>query len=234
MFARICAAFLTAGLALAGCNRVAGTEVGNPEIAVAARFALVDTFPGADVPEMNLKVMGMAYGMAGDTGACWNEPGGHMVDFASPGPASDLPMEKAKDMEWTDAELTLQAPAAAAILPDTAAFMDWENPRYAKLKLIDGADTLHALFDMPQGMKLKLMYGKGRVSDWRQGDTMRVDVRFDVGRWMAGLAHEGWTLRKDGKGVPYALFAEGENPAAWSLLKAGLPGAFMADSTAMR
>jgi hypothetical protein len=234
MVSRYIAGGILAALAIAGCNRVAGTEVGNPEIAVSARFVLVDTSANVEVPEMSLKVMGMAYGMAGDSGACWTEPDGHMVDFASPATQSALPMAKAKDAEWTDAEVLLQSPAAAAILPDTAAFLTWYNPRYAKLLLIEGPDTLRALFDMPQGMHLTLGYGKDKVSKWRAGDTMHVKVMFDVGKWAAGIGPKGgWTLRQDGKHVRYALFSEGENAAAWTALKARLPESFLADSASM-
>lgn len=235
MMARLYAAFSLVAITLAACNRVAGTEVGNPEIAVSARFVLVDTSADIDVPELNLKVMGMAYGMAGDSGECWTDPHGHMVDFASPAMESALPMAKAKDAQWTGADVLLQSPSAAAILPDTDAFMSWYNPRYAKMFLIEGTDTLHALFDMPQGMGLTLRYGKEKIAKWRTGDTMQVKVIFDVGKWAAGIGPKGaWTLRQDGKHVRYALFSEDENAAAWTVLKGRLPESFLADSASMR
>jgi hypothetical protein len=143
-------------------------------------------------------------------------------------------MAKAKDVAWTGAELTLEAPAAATGLPDTAAFMAWYNPRYTKLRLIDGADTLNALFDMPQGMKLRLAYGKETIARWRQGDTMQVKVMFNVGKWASFLGPKGWSRRQDGRGKPYALFSETENPVAWTSLKNGLTGSFMADTVSMR
>ena len=144
-------------------------------------------------------------------------------------------MAKAKDAEWMDAEVLLQAPAAASILPDTSAFMTWHNPRFSKLLLIDGSDTLPALFDMPQGMRLTVGYGKDRVAKWRAGDTMHVKVMFDVGRWAAGIGPKGgWTLRQDGKHARYVLFSESENAAAWTTLKARLPESFLADSASMR
>lgn len=235
MLTRVIAAGILAALALAACDLVAGTEVGNPEITVSARFVLVDSSANVEVPEMHLKVMGMAYGMPGDSGACWTEPDGHMVDFASPATQSALPMAKAKDAAWTAAEVLLQSPAAAAILPDTEAFMTWYNPRYVKLLLIEGSDTLHALFDMPQGMRLTLGYGKDKVARWRAGDTIHVKVMFDVGKWASGIGPKGgWTLRLDGKHVRYALFSEGENALAWTALKARLPESFLADSASMR
>lgn len=234
MIRKFLAACVGAALALAGCDRVAGTEVGNPEITIAARFVLVDSSAGVEVPEMNLKVMGMAYGMGADSGACWTDPDGHMVDLAAPKAGSPLPMVKAKDAEWTDAELLLESPAAAENLPDTVAFPDWRNYRYAKLLLIEGTDTLPAAFDMPQGMKLTLGYGKDRVAKWREGDTMMVKVMFDVAKWTAGLGPKGHTLRKDGKGARYALFSGNENSEAWDELVARLPKSFMADTASMR
>jgi hypothetical protein len=182
---------------------------------------------------MNLKVMGMAYGMGPDSGACWTDPNGHMVDLAAKSAGATLPMVKSKDAHWTEAELLLQAPAAAAILPDTSAFAAWHNYRYTKLLLIDGTDSLPVAFDMPQGMKLTLGYGKERVTNWREGDTMMVKVMFDVAKWTAGMGPKGHTLRKDGEGARYALFSADENAAAWNLLKARLPEAFQADSASM-
>ncbi len=227
---------MLATLALSACNRLAGTEVGNPEVTVAARFAVLDTSAAADIPSMNLKVMGMGYTMSsggGDSGVCWNAPNGHMVDFAADA-ANPLPPVTIHEGEWSKAELLLQSATTAESLPDSVPFQAWSNPRYAKLMRINGPDTLRALFDMPQGMRLRLMFGKDRVTRWRSGDTVMVKVMFDAGKWTNGLDPRGsFQSRKDGNHVSYVLFSATENSAVWASLKDRFPTAFSADTAAM-
>ena len=234
---RIAAGMIVGALALAaisGCNRVAGTEVGNPEITVAARFAVYNELPGLVIPWMNLKVMWMGYSMAGDSGACWNDPYGNMVDF---GADAAMPIAPAKvhDGNWSKAELMLQAPVTDTLPAIIADYALWANPRYTKLVRVDGTDTLRVLFDMPQDMRLKLMFGKDRVAKWRSGDTIMVKVMFDASKWAAAVDARGsFTSRQDGKHARYVLFSADENAAAWTALKQRLPSAFAADTAEMR
>jgi hypothetical protein len=223
------ASYLTAILG-AGCDQ--GTEVGNPEITMAARFSLDDTDATASIPEMNLKVMGMGWSTGADSGACWNEPNGHMVDFAED--SSPLPIVTVRNGDWDEAEMMLQAPPGDSAFPDTSSFADWSNPRYAKLIKVMGSDTLRFLFEMPADLRIKLMFGKSTIQSWRRDRAIMVHVRFDVGRWAAGLGSDpGFRFRQDGEQARYVVLSPFENAAAYGTMKAGLPMAFMADSALM-
>lgn len=231
---RILASLCGALLALSACDRLAGTEVGNPEVTVAARFTVVGTGDSVASASLNLTVMGMGYSMPGDSGSCWNKPEGTMVEF-SPQGSRGLKDTKVKDEVWTKAEMIFHAPAGSAALPDTGDIRAWANPRYARFSLVEGGDTLPALFDMPQGMELKLMFAKERIDSWRAGDTLWVPIAFDAGEWAGGLPGRGsWKTREDGKHARYVVFSASENPAAWAELKARLPGAFYADTVQVR
>lgn len=220
---------LTALLAI-GCEQ--GTEVGNPEIKLAARFSLADSDATASIPEMHLKVMGMGWSAGGYSLGCWNEPNGHMVDFAAD--SSPLPIITLRGGDWNEADMLLQAPPGDSAFPDTSAFADWSNPRYAKLIKVMGADTLRFLFEMPADLHIKLMFGKSTIQSWRGDRSMLVHVRFDVGLWAAGLGSKpAFRFRQDGKRARYVLLSPVENAQVYGAMKAGLPSAFMADSTQM-
>jgi hypothetical protein len=222
---------LLSALLLAGaCDRLAGTEVGNPEITVSARFALQDSDATASIPSMNLKVVGMDWSVGADSGGCWNEPNGHMVDFAAYA-QSPLPVVKVRDGEWSQAEMMLQSPTGDALPAAIPSFATWSNPRHAKIVKLMGADTLRFLFEMPADMRIRLMFDKATIAAWRKDTAITVEVRFDVGRWASGLgADRAFTFRTDGKRVRYVLLSPRENALAYEAMKALLPKAFMADS----
>ncbi len=225
---------LFASLALlTACDRLAGTEVGNPEVTVAARFAIHDTDSTATVPEMNLKVMGMGWTTAGQYGACWNEPDGRMVDFVADAQAP-LPEVTVKDGEWSQAEMTLQAASVALTLPDSAGFAEWSNPRYIKLVKTMGKDTVRALFRLSGGTQIKLGFTQATVKKWRSDKRITVSVLFDAGKWAVGLGSDpSFTYRLDGKHARYVVLAPDENAAAYEALKALLPQSFLADAADM-
>jgi hypothetical protein len=218
---------------LAGsCNRLAGTEVGNPEITMNARFSIRDTDPMADVPALNLKVMGMTWAMSYRSAACWNDTNGQLVDFA----ANGMPLDevKVREGEWSSAEMVLRAAPGDSTLPVASGFAAWSHPRYAKLVKIMGADTVRALFRMPENLQLRLIFGKASIKAWRQGPGMIVDVKFDVGTWAAGLRpNPAYRFRTDGNRARYLVLSPTENAAAYEAMKALLPKAFVADSTNM-
>jgi hypothetical protein len=212
-------------LILSACDRLAGTEVGNPEITVAARFAIHDTDASASIAGMSLKVMGMG---------CWNEPDGHMVDFAADA-AAPLPPVSVKAGAWSRAEMTLQAPGEALTLPDSQGFAEWSNPRYIKLVKTVGPDTLRALFRLSSGMRIRLGFTPASIQKWRKDGGLMVTILFDAGNWAAGLgADPSFVYRLDGKRSRYLLLAPDENSGAYQILNALLPQSFMADSADMR
>jgi hypothetical protein len=225
---------LLAALLTGACERLAGTEVGNPEVSVHARFAVMDSGSGSAVPEMHLKVMGLRFSMDGDTGEVWGEPDGHMVDIADTARQGLLPAVSVKDADWSRAELILQSPAADPALPDTASFGDWSHPRHAKLIKIAGADTLRFLFEMPAGMKFKLGFDQATVDSWRGDKSITLDVKFDGPKW-ADCVPDGteFHYRMDGNQERYILLSPGENPEAYQAFADMLPKCFMADTMDM-
>jgi hypothetical protein len=226
---------MLATLLACGCgNRLAGTEVGNPELTLSARFAVRGTDAAVSIPEMNLKVMGMGWNVGRDSAACWNDPEGYMVDFAAD--AQDaLPPVAVRDAEWTRAEMLLQAPAGDGSLPDGAAFDAWSNPRYVKLVKVMMGDTVRAAFELPADLHIRLGFSDKTIGSWRKDRRLTALVQFDAGLWAQGLGTApALAYRIDGKRVRYALLAPGENAAAWQALKTLLPKAFMADAAEMR
>lgn len=223
---------LTALLVLLAMGCEQGTEVGNPEIKLAARFSLADSDATASIPEMHLKVMGMGWSSGGYGVSCWNEPEGHIVDFAAD--SSPLPIITLRSGDWNTADMLLQAPPGHSALPDTSAFAGWSNPRYAKLIKVMGSDTLRFLFEMPADLRIKLLFGESTIQSWRGDRSILVHVRFDVGLWAAGLgSNPAFRFRQDGERARYVLLSPFENAQVYHAMKAGLPKAFMADSARM-
>ncbi len=225
---------LAALLCGAGCDRLAGTEVGNPEITVSARFALRDSDATVSIPQMNLKVMGMYWTQVADSsGSCWTQPDGHLVDFAADAQVP-LPIVTVRNGDWSQAEMLLQSPAGDSTMPDSSDFATWSNPRYTKIVKVMGSDTLRFLFEMSKSMHLKLMFEKPTIAAWRKDRKVTVQVIFDVGKWTAGLGSDpSFKFRADGKHARYVLLSPAENTAAYEALKAMLPKAFMADAADM-
>lgn len=222
--------FFIMALWAGACNRQAGTEVGNPEITMNARFSVRDTDPTADVTALNLRVFGFGWGTTMGSDTCWNEDEGYVVNFAANAmPLSDV---KVRNVEWEDAELMLRAVPGFNALPVSSGFSTWYNPRYAKLVKVMGADTVRVLFQLPENLRLKLKFGKATIKTWRQGDGVLADIKFDAGAWAAGLGtNPAFRFRVDGNNARYVVLSPTENAAVYETMKALLPTAFVADST---
>ena len=231
---------LGAALALAGCGeRHAGTETGNPEIVVSARF-MVWEYGTTQTWDLPFQVMGMGYSFArpdglADSGKCWNRPGGTLVNMAafeaSPLPDTSLPDEG----PWDHSVIILRAPEAPAGLPDTADIETWSSPRYAKFDRFSFGVFRMFLFEMPRGAEYRLHFNRESWESWRLQDTVQVTIDFDMERWTDTLdSFRRLTTRRDGRNAPYLLLSPTENAAAWNALKAGLPEAFYADSVSAR
>jgi hypothetical protein len=232
-----------AALALAGCE---GTEVGNPEVKVnvSASLFAYDSTATVSLASMPFRFVRMDYtyadsGSDPESGTCWNRPGGILVDFASDS-ASGLPDTSVRGGNWSRSEIALRVSnEGSSRLPDSADWRTWSSPRYAKFYLIrnpfGNPDSLRAVFEMPQGMEIRLVYSKDQMVWWLWGDTMWVSVEFRTGSWAGNLGPWGsWKMRKDGKLKPYVLFSPIENAQTWNELKARLPAAFDADSVRVR
>jgi hypothetical protein len=227
-------------LASAGCE---GTEVGNPEVKenVTAQFNSYDGSGSLHVTSLSLKVMRMDYvyaspGSTEDSGTCWYRPTGTLVDWASDNiDSTGLPDTSVSAGTWIRSVLVLRTPEGSATLPDSADIRTWSNPRYAKFYLIQNRDSLPALFEMPQGMEMRLNYGEAHMADWNYANTVWVQVLFNAGKWLGPLGVRGaWTTRLDGKQARYVLFSQTENAQAWNGLKDRLPISFLADSVQVR
>jgi hypothetical protein len=233
---------LGAALAIAGCDdRRAGTEVGNPEITVTARSSIFNDYDSVEVSSLQLMMMGMDYLFSGknsvvDSGACWKYPGGTLVNLADD--YTTLKDTSVEDGHWSRTDIVLRAPDGAAGLPKPADIRTWENPRYVKFNYIRESqrDTLPALFEWPQGMEIRLVFGPAQVDTWRWAGEIWVPFQFFAAPWGDALntTDRTWTFRQDGLGARYILFSPSENPGTWADLKARLPDCFSADSVIIR
>jgi hypothetical protein len=230
----------------AGCfsDRVAGTEVGNPELTVSARFGVENTGDSMTVTGMNLKCMGMTYHSENDsdsTGTLWGIPEGYMVSMMDMySDSAALRTVTIRSGAWNRAEMVMKMPVGDSTLPGAvnsggAPFSAFSNPRYVKFsKRIKGVDH-RFLFDLAGDASIKLMYGKAHIGTWIHKDSLAVEIMFDAGKWAAGLALDASAqIRKDQAGTDYLLLSSSENAKIYNPLKALLPNSFMADSTDLR
>jgi hypothetical protein len=234
LFKPIAAGAMLAGMLLGGCERLAGTEVGNPEITVAARFAIRDTSASSSIQEMDLKVMGMGWQAPEHHGDIWAEPDGFMIDFASATKAA-LPSVIMQDGDFSGAELLLQAAEGQPTLPDSVGFEEWSDPRYIKLAKVMGQDTVRALFQLEAGMRITLGFAPATIRKWREDGKLMVSVLFDADKWLAGMgSNPDFAYREDGKHARYVRLSPDENTDTYAALKTLLPASFMADTATMR
>jgi hypothetical protein len=229
--------FLVVVALLFGCvsERLAGTEVGNPELTISARFGVIGNSDTVAVTELTLKCMGVAYhGPTDSTGMLWGTPAGYMVKMTDSLDSMGMKVIKAKTGAWSKAEVMLVAPVGSAILPDSIAFAAYSNPRYAKLMRKVGGETLNYLFEIPRALGLKLIFDKSTINTWIHKDSVDIEVLFDGPQWVAGISEEPPTQsRIDGVGGKYLLLGPTENEKTYNRLKSMLPKCFQADSTQM-
>lgn len=232
---------LGAALAFAGCeDRRAGTETGNPEIIVSARFMMVEYGKAQATSDLPLRIMGMGYAVARpsgppDSGKCWSRPGGTPANFAAHGaaPLRDTVIEDKGP--WESAEIILRTPDDPAGIPDSADIGTWSSPRYAKFSLVLAGSLRTVLFEMPGGTEYRLRFGAESIEDWRFQDTVWIPFFFNAAKWTDTLvAVPGLVTRMDVRNEPYLLLSPGENPEGWNALKAQLPKSFYADSLTVR
>jgi hypothetical protein len=220
-----------------GCvsDRLAGTEVGNPELTVSARFAIQGTGDSMTVSEMNLTCMGMEFHtMADSTGMLWEIPTGYGIDLADTLDSDTLKTLKLRTGSWARAAMMLKSQTGDASLPEAVSFQNFSNRRYVKMTKRMGAEMTRFLFEMPRDMEMKLMYDKAHIGSWLRKDTLAIQILFDAGKWAGGLTLEpSAKIRKDGLGADYMLLSPLENAKTYDRLKSMLPKGFMADSTAM-
>ncbi len=222
---------LFAGL-LSGClfERLAGTEVGNPEVTVSARFGFIGADSLALISSMDMMVMKMEYRMPDSSrDSIWNYPAGMEVDLASPVTALNLPSVKVASAGWTSAELMLVASYGDSTLPDSIAYKDYSNPRFIKLIKKMNGDSIRFLFELPEGMHMKLQFDSSRLQRWQTGNKVSVEILFDCAKWTSAISAQAYQIRLDGAGKPYVLVSPSENVGLHTLLKSLFPQCFLAD-----
>lgn len=217
---------------ISGClfERLSGTEVGNPEITVSARFGFIGEDSLALISSMEMMVMKMEYRTPDDSlGSFWNYPDGMEVNLASPATAGNLPMVKVSKSDWSSAELMLSANHGDSALPDSIPYSVYSNPRFIKLIKKMNGDTVRFLFELPDGMHMKLLFDADRLHRWRTGNRISIEIIFDCARWTSAISAQSYRVRKDGEGKPYVLVTPGENPQLHTVLKSLFLECFLAD-----
>ncbi len=212
-----------------GCERTAGTEVGNPEkITVTAAFSVDQPWENPYVRNFSLQVMCVRYTTRSNReGELWLVPGGLKVNWLD-GEGSNLPSETAEG-GWTSAELLL----ASAVTEDTwdegRVFEDFAGPRYIKAGFAKYS-LPNLLVELPSDMRYKLRFGGEVLKSWIKDDSLRMEVVFDCGKWLSGLDFSQATLRKDAAGKEFIMLSAAENAGLHAALMERFPSAFNADS----
>ena len=227
--------WLILSLLLLGCGpeKLAGTEVGNPELTITARFKIENTGDTMRVSNMNLTCMGMGYqNMQDSSGMLWGNPTGTTVDMADSNTSQNIRPLKLKTSQWMKADMTLKSMLGDLTLPDTVAFENFVNPKYFKLiKKINGKN-FRFLYLLPSNFNIKLMYDKNHIASWLHGDSLTIEILFDAGKWAASLAmNPSEKIRYDAKQQPYQILSPSENATTYQTLNPMLPRCFLADST---
>jgi hypothetical protein len=225
--------FLLAGTFLWGCveDRRAGTEVGNPEVTVAARFRLLQPGDSAQMDGLSIKVMEVQFKTnSGDSGLFWNQDSGTMVNMAQPASASGLPRVRLSTEPWKTCNLTLALPAGSDSLPTTALYQDENRHNWARWRIRNKTGFSHYLFYLPPELKLRLSYEQETMQAWHSQDTLFVTVTFDVTAFSNALPAGNWLMRKGVDGMDYYVVSPSENAEAYVKMLADFPQCFRADS----
>ena len=109
---RVILLFVSALILSCASEKLAGTEVGNPELTVSARFAFADLGDSVSITGFNVKCMGLDYQNQANTGdSLWIMPNGMMVDLADSTSKNQIGFSKIKSSAWTSAAMRLKYPS---------------------------------------------------------------------------------------------------------------------------
>ncbi len=229
---KICVYFFAALFVSCSSEKLAGTEVGNPELTVAARFAFTGNADSVSITDFNVKCMGLNYQNVGNSSdSIWAWPNGMMVDMADSTGNNGLGLMKINSSSWKSATMRLKYPSQNLTLPDSEGFELFSNPHYAKIITMSGNEKLKFLFELPADKEVKLSFNSSHIKPWVHNDTLTVEILFDAGKWSDFFTSiTPWQIRKDGLGSPYILLTPQENINSFNRLNAMLPQCFLADS----
>src|SRR5690606_13889829 len=114
-------------------------------------------------------------------------------------------------------------------LPDSVSFSGFSNPRFIKIRKKMDADSMRFLFELPEGMHMKLSFDSDRLETWQTGNTLSMEILFDGARWTSAITDQPYRIRSDSEGKPYVLIGPGENTELHDALKTLFPECFVAD-----
>jgi hypothetical protein len=217
---------------LLGCmdDRVAGTEVGNPEIIV-ARIVLMDQGDSVQAEDLNLKMMGAHFITAkGDSGHLWDGDSGTMFDLFDPGIVAAFPTKTMEKTPWSNCELELALPKGQGNMADTMTSTGFFGSNWARWKIDGIVDTCRYFFYLPDDFRIRLTYGQDAMMPWHSNDTLFITLNFNVGALAKSLPAGDWKTRLDDQGEKYVVLSPMENASAHAAILAELPYCFKADS----
>lgn len=234
-FFRFAGAVVLASLAAlaGGCldDRRAGTEVGNPELVIAAAFRILPSDSDWAVEGFEAKCMGVDYAtMGGDSGSIWIREEGYRVDFM--GGAEGPPPMTFTGEDWGKAGVWVKFAAGPDSLPPDVAWQDLSDPHWIRLRR-KGDDARFAVA-LPDSLQLRLDYDRARLEGFRSGDTLMLDVVFDLDRWLTHNGDWGLAERQGPDGIRYSVLAPASNAEAYGRLEASLADCFLADKVTLR
>ncbi len=196
---------------MGGCldDRRAGTEVGNPEIVIAAAFRILPSDSNWAIEAFEAKCMGVDYAtLGGDSGSIWIREDGYRVDFMA-GDDGPPPMIFSGE-DWGRAGVWVKFAPGPDSLPEGVAWQELSDPYWIRLRR--KSDAARFAFALPDSLQLRLDYDRNRLEGFRSGDTLTLDVVFDLDRW---LTHNGdWALaeRQGSDGIRYSVLAPASHP----------------------
>jgi len=226
---------LFCGFGLVGCtsDRQAGTEVGNPEVTVVARFGLTQDTTDVQFESLKMKVMGVDYVTSDNVkGSIWVRDTGYLIDWVSgTGHISQsLPTLRMADDAWQKADIRLWSPGGTSKLDSNTRFADAKEPQWMKWTSQEGDSTVRCLFYLAANSRLRMSYSEKTMKSWHDGDTVKVTTLFNVSKWMQNCSFTGLTRRKGTDSVWFYVISPDENSDTYNSLVNIFADCFQADS----
>ncbi len=216
-----------------GCERTAGTEVGNPtQVVVTASFRVDQPSQGLYMKNFALRVLCVQYTThANESGELWAVPGGSMVDLMDSGGASVLPPALAKG-GWRSAELSIAASDDSSRWTDSMEFESFAGTHYVKAGTGDEGN-IKLLVEIPKDMSYKLHFYSERMQNWTTNDSLQMAIHFDCEKWFKDMDFSRATVRVDATGQSFHMISKDENSEMHAELMQRFPYSFNADSVAV-
>jgi hypothetical protein len=211
-------------------DRVAGTEVGNPEI-ILARVVLSDMGDSVEVDAMNLKMMGAHFVTeSGDSGRLWDADTGTLFNLFDPGIVPQISSMEMERQPWSACELSLALPKGQGSMEDTLFPSGFSGANWARWTIEGPTQKRRYFFYLPDDFRFRLVFGKEAMRPWHAADTLYVTLNFNVTALAQALPPGDWITHWDEKGGEYMVLSPMENAAAHAAMLAEFPACFKADA----